>query len=330
MSQILDTEPAAATTDAEPDIMALAMAADAGTLDHANLSTSANPAPAPQDHTSTPAVSGEDAKAQAEQKPAPAAKTDQPAAEAKAESAYQKAQKAADRRDKSWKALEAEKAQVRAESQRIAATQAEIENLRRTVQELKTPAKPAADANGNTAEVYDHLAEKYLEEGNTEMAKLAREQAKKLRTEAPTRAPASAAPAESWKTPQFKSEWQRHTAELLASDPTLNDPANPLVQTANMLTNHKEWAPFFRANPAGIKAALEVAKLMRVASSMDALRKENTAQKAELDRLNKLNQPRRGGPTAPAAGDKAFADMSDSEADAEIRRLAEAADRGGR
>lgn len=329
MTPTLEADPAA-STDAEPDIMALAMAADAGTLDH-NASTPAKPATAPQEPTSTPADSGEDAQTKAEpEKPAAEAKTDKPAAEAKPESAYQKAQKDAERRDKSWKALEAEKAQVRAEAQQIAATKAEIEQLRRTVQELKTPAKPATDANGNTAEVYDQLAQKYADEGDTQMAKLAREQADKLRTQAPTRAPAAPAPAEVWKTPEFQTEWQRHTAELLAADPTLNDPANPLVQTANMLTSHKEWAPYFRANPAGIKAALEVAKLMRVAASVDTLRKEHDAAKAEVERLTKLTQPRRGGPTPPAPGEKSLAEMSDAEADAEIRRLAEAADRGGR
>lgn len=328
MTPTLEADPAA-STDAEPDIMALAMAADAGTLDH-NASTPAKPATAPQDTTSTPADSGEDARNQAEQ-PKPESKAnDKPATPEKPETPYQKAAKDTERKDKSWKALEAEKAQVRAEAQQIAATKAEIEQLRRQVQELKTPAKPATDASGNTAEVYDQLAQKYADEGDTQMAKLAREQAEKLRTQAPTRAPAATAPAEVWKTPEFQTEWQRHTAELLAADPTLNDPANPLVQTANMLTSHKEWAPYFRANPAGIKAALEVAKLMRVAASVDTLRKEHDAAKAEVERLTKLTQPRRGGPMAPAPGEKSLAEMSDAEADAEIRRLAEAADRGGR
>lgn len=319
------------TASTDLDIFALAKAADEGTP--VETSTPAKPAPASQESTSTTAASVESAQTKAEKsKPEskPADKTETPS---KPETPYQKSQKEAERREKSWKALEAEKAQVRAEAQQIAASKAEIEQLRRQVQELRTPVKPPADAAGNTAEIYDQLAIKYAEEGDTKMAKLAQEHAVKLRSEA-GRAPAEATPTatattgEAWKTPEFQTEWQRHTAELLAADPTLNDPQHPLTQATQALVNDKQWAPYFRANPAGIKAALEVAKIQQIAARVPTLEKDLAAKTTEIERLNKLTQPRRGGPAPTAPGEIKLTDMSTGAAEAHVRAMAAAADRG--
>jgi hypothetical protein len=317
----VETTGTATATNTEPDLMALAAAADAGQPVTTAPST---PAPAEQTTPSTPADSG--APAKPDDKPA-TAKPDKPATADKPESAYAKAQKDAERRDKSWKALEQEKAQVRAEAERVKSVQTELEQLRRQVHELRQPPKPAADAAGIDADTYDSLAKKYDEEGDTKMAGLARERAQALRRQAAA-TPAAAAPVDSWKTSEFQQQWQRHTDEIIAADPALNDAQNPVFQATNMLVNHKEWAPFFRAEPHGIKAAVEVAKLMHAAQRVPALQKEIDTHKAEIARLNKLNAPRGGGPTAAPAGEKKLTEMSPDEAEAHVRALAAAADRG--
>lgn len=319
MTALDSTLEAPATADTtEPDIMALAVQADA---EQAQAESQTAPA-APTEKPSPPADSGDDAT-KAAQPTTENAATD--AAPAKPESAYKKAQQAAERKDRSWKALEAEKAAVRAEAERTRQTSQELETLRREVQALRAP-KPAADAAGTPPETYEQLAENYEAEGNSQMAALARKTAQDLRQNG--RATAAAAPTEAWKSPEFQKEWQRQTADVIAADPALNDPENPVFKATNALVNHPQWGGLFRSNPTGIKAAVEVARLMRQAESAATLQKEVETAKAEIKRLTQLNSPRAGGPAARPAGNKKLADMTDAEADDYVRMVAAAADRG--
>lgn len=312
-------EAPATTNTTEPDIMALAVQADAEQAQAESQTATA----APTEKSSPPADSGADAIKPAQPPTENAATDPKPA---KPETPYKKAQQEAERRDRSWKALEAEKAAVRAEAERTRQTSHELETLRREVQALRTP-KPAAEAAGATPEIYEQLAENYEAEGNSQMAALARKTAQDLR-QAPNRAPAAAAQTEAWRSPDFQKEWQRHTAEVIAADPAINDPENPVFKATNMLVNHPQWGGLFRSNPTGIKAAVEVARLMRQAESAATLHKHVETARAEIKRLTQLNSPRAGGPAARLAGNKKLADMTDAEADDYVRAVAAAADRG--
>jgi hypothetical protein len=284
--------------------------------DEAPETPSAAPVPTPSPEPAKPA---EAAKPEPTPKPEDAKAGEQAAG--KEESAFAKAQKGADRRDKSWKALEAEKQEFR---QQKAATEAELAGLRREVAQLRIRANPAKDDHGVTADQYDRLAKRYDEEGNDDMAAAARERAEKLRRQAPAAMTGDGA----WETPEFQKAWAEHTAELVKADATLADGANPVVKAANTLLSDQTWAPFFRARPDGIKAAVEVARLLQRAGESEAIKQKLTAAEAEVQRLSKLTQPQGSPPGAPPRGVKRIEDMADEEARAEILRVAAAADRG--
>lgn len=294
-----------------------------------------------QTKPAAPAAGGDQAKTKAEgekgkkaegETPKPDAKGgEQPAADKttpdKPESAYVKAQKEADRRDRSWKQLEQEKTEFRQER---AATQATVEGLKRELAQLKAQhAGPARDETGATAETYEGLAKKYADEGNDGMAEAAQARADKLRRQAPAATPEpNAATAEAWRTPEFQTQWKAETEALIAEAPELADPNHAITKAANALLADKTWAAHFLARPNGIRAAVEVARLLEKSATIDATKEELKTAKAEIERLNKLTQIRGSLPGGPKSGPRKLEDMSSEEAHNEVRRLAEAADRG--
>lgn len=244
---------------------------------------------------------------------------------------FEKAKKEKERAAEVLKGFQKEKEQLRARDQ---AREAELKQLRAEVQALKKPAAgPAKDQHGFTAETYEKLAKQYEEQGNDEMAQAAREKVAELRAKAT--APAAANAAEPWKDPAFEAEWQGHVKQLIDADPSLADPANPVVVATQGLLNNPVYGRYFRNFPDGIKMAHEVALLMRDAQTASSAKEQLAAKetelktaRAEIERLTGLLQPRGSLPGKPPAGEKDFADMTEEEQDAHMRRVAEAADRG--
>lgn len=331
------TATAPAAEGADLDMLKVAMEADAQ-LENPTSQTPETTADAPQN--GTPPAAGDSAKRKPDDK-APAAEPEKKAAPAKdgtakagdGESAFSKAQKDADRRDKSWKALDQEKAEFRAEKARY---DAELAGMRREVAELRkaasTPSGPARDAHGATAADYEELAKNYEAQGDDRMAKMARERAEALRKQGA--APATGeATANRFADPVFQAAWKQNVEALRASDPELAKPAgeSPLVLAVNQLLVEPTYGKFFTSHPDGIRAAVEVAKLMRSAQGAAELQTKITAMeeqaktdKAEIERLNGLLQPR-GSLPAPHTppGAKKPEDMTD----AEVLAAAAAADR---
>jgi hypothetical protein len=332
------TEQTPATdTSADLDMLAVAMEADQATETPTTETSTGKTANAPQD--GTPTGTGESAKTKPaddksaktpEQKPAADKKDASKAGDEKAESEFTKAKKDQERRDKSWKALEEEKQTFRAEKARM---DAELASVRREIAELrKRPAGPARDEHGATAEDYASLAAKYEAQGKDDLAAAARERAEKLRQQAPA-ASASEPAAEPWKAPEFQAEWKKNVAELMASDPELAKPAgeSPLVAATNHLLTDERWGRYFKSHPDGLKAAVEVAKLMRTAHQSAELQTKLTAMEeqlkkaqAETERLNGLLQPRGSHPSGPLPEGK----RADQLTDDDIKSIAAAADRG--
>lgn len=312
-----------APADTEIDIMKIAEQADA--------EPATTPAPAKTEQP--PASGAQDEKkqdkqpAQGEQKPEQKAADQQPD-DGKA-SQYEKSKKEAERRDRSWKALEAEKEAFRAEKARI---DQELADLRRLQAQARQPAastEPPKDKLGLTATDYDEMAKEYDERGKDDLARAARERAAGLRAQAAT-AGSAAAPS-NFDSPDFQAKWQENIQALVKEDPTLTDPANPVVKAANALTTDKNFGRFFRAAPDGIRAAVEVARLMQKATAAQALtteldttKGELKTAKAEIERLTKLLSPQGSRPTGPAPGAKRPEEMNSDD----IRALAAAADQG--
>jgi len=335
----------AATDTSDADVLAIVQAADAG-----------QPAPAssaaPEKKTDTPPAVGESAtpagddKQDKAEKPNPDAKDGDKSADksdkkpadtktdGKPESAYQKAKKDAERLDRSWKALDEEKARVRAREQQVEQQLARVTQLEQEIAQLKAarsaaPTEPPKDEHGISADTYDQLAKQYEDEGDTAMAKLAKSKAEKLRARAPAAPAAPAASAEVWRTPEFQQKWAAEAAAIVKEDPEVGKPDNPIFQRVQQLVNDPQTARFFRADPAGLRAAVQVAKLEQAAARVPELEKQLGERDAEIKRLNSLLSPRGGPPAAPAPGTKSLDDMTDAEREAFVLAAAAAADRGG-
>lgn len=342
-STLGNAQPATSGADiSDGDLLKMAQQSDAGTLEETPADKPApdagKPAAASQEDGKPPA-DGSDAKngkgEKPEAKPADKDKTtDKPPekpADGGKETSFQKAKADAERRDRSWKALEQEKSEFRAQK---AQTDIELKELRAKVAAIsQAPAGPVKDEHGATAENYDAIAEKAKEEGNDVMAAAATKRAEALRAKA--QQTASAPGVGSFESPAFQAKWQENVNAMIKADPDLADPQHVKTKVINQLISNPAYKPFFQAHPDGIKMAGEVAGLMREAANAQTLRgkhKELEAElatsKAEVARLSGLLQPQGGPPGAPPAGKKSIADMSDSESDAELLRLAREHDRG--
>lgn len=190
--------------------------------------------------------------------------------------------------------------------------------------ERKAPTK--AESN-KEAEVYDKLAKDYRAEGDEDMAKMAEAKAKEIRAKAAPDAQKPTPDTPAHQTPKFKEEWLAHTQELVTARPELNDPKNPVVQQANALLSNEAYRPFFLARADGIKVAVEIADLMAAAAKAKQL--ETTL--AERDKtIAELNKKLGLGEAPPSSGAKTdgvrITDMSDSDAELTLRKLAEQAD----
>lgn len=331
----MDTEPAVPAeitpaTDAQPtppdateiDPMQVAIEADKATTQEPDASPEPKPKPAKSEAADT-AKPGDKGPAKKDAKDANAKPGEQGKPQ---ETALTKEQKEAQRQERSWKALEAEKTAFRQEKQ---AHLAQMDELKRELAQLKqqSAARPVQDENGIGADTWEQLAAKLKREGNEEDAAAAQKRADALRRqESAAKTSQNPAQTDPASTPQFQAEWQRHTTELITDDPTLNDPENPIVKAANHLLNDKQWAPFFRARPDGIRAAVEVARILGKSQEVDAARAELATAKAEIERLTKLTQPRGSHPSAPAGTrPKAANELTESD----VMAAALAADEGG-
>jgi hypothetical protein len=311
------------TADDDVDLMSLAQAADSGKPIEVKPK---GDAPTSTEKSGTPAEKGNDDKKKTPDAEKGKDKTDgkpDPTTE-KPESAYTKAQKEKARLDESWKKLNAEKEALRNNPEFK-----EFSEWKRSKTLGKADKSAKAPAAQYSAEEYDAFAKQYEEEGNEKMAKVARERAEEVRQQAKAQ-PANAG-VEAHKTPEFQAEWQKNFEEVAANEPELQKDGSPLEQAVYNLVNDPTWGAFFLAKPSGIRAAVEVAKMVRQAGMVKGLQEEKTkletdlkASKAEVDRLTKLTALGGSLPPMASSGTKTGADISDDD----LRRMAEAADKG--
>lgn len=324
-----------ATAAAEPDIMKIAMEADAkaealggNPAPAAPAAPAAKPDDKPADKTPDGTTGKPDNKGSAE-KPGdkPADKPADKPEEKKEGSAFDKARKERERQENLLKDFQKEKDAFRAEKAQI---QTEVANLRRELDQLRqrAAAEPVKDKHGLTAKDYKELAKDYAAKGNTEMAEAAKERAAELEQQQPA-APAATTATDAFRTPEFQSAWQKNVQELITANPELGNADSPVVRAANSLVNDQNYGRFFRSHPDGIKAAVEVAQLMQRAESAKTLQTELettkgdlTKAKAEIERLTKLMQPNGSPPAGPAPEGKKPEEMSGDE----ILAIARAAD----
>jgi hypothetical protein len=247
-------------------------------------------------------------KEEAAKTPAPAAavspKADEPKQDEEAPPERTPYQQAVDRKqkdearlDRSWKKLHEEKEEIRRQREQLA----------------RRPESPgSAKDPGKT---YEDLARDYRNKGDHKMAELALEKAEEARDKV-RQADDVPDPDAHWDTPAFQRGWSDVRDTLIRQDPTLADPANPVVKIANDLVNDKEMGPIARSHPNGLKAAVGIARLMIEANSH---RLQVQKLREEVKRLSSLTSVE-GGNGWNASSRRSPDDMSDVEREAHLRR----------
>ena len=177
--------------------------------------------------------------------------------------------------------------------------------LQKQAQELDTQRQQLAAQNGYrddkgvTAEDYEDAAVRLDNEGDTGLAKDAREKAKELKTE-----------SEQAKINSFKAErdqaWEVKRQELMNNNPELRDNSKPITQKAMSLL---QQFPSLTSGPDGLELSVQMAKLALESDNS----KESAAKFDELQqKYNKLEKKTsvQGGFTAEKLdGARSFEEM---------------------
>lgn len=88
------------------------------------------------------------------------------------------------------------------------------------------------------------------------------------------------------KSPQFAEAWEQVRGQTIKANPELEDPKSALYQESTGLLNG-DWGPLFQSHPAGVAAAVEVAKLRMASASTSELTEKIKQLETENNKLKK-------------------------------------------
>lgn len=254
--------------------------------------------PAEEIPSSDPEPEGGKVKPEEKKKTAP-----KPATE---ETLYAKARRlAAEKQEKevlARKAFDAEKTAFAAEKQKIEDEKKEAARIRQEA----IDSQPIRDDKGYSASDYEAFAKKCRDDGDTEMARLAQEQAGKIRT------------AESQRHQQFH---QRKLVEgILSVVEKRQEFKDPQSKEGLALTAILNQFPVLKNVPGGFAAAVAMYDAQRDSSTLPELRKKLDNLEKENKRLNGLTSLPLNSPARKGEGKAA------KNTERDIRRMAEEAD----
>lgn len=139
------------------------------------------------------------------------------------------------------------------------------------------------------------------------------------------KAKAVAAPqATGFENPEFASQWEANRAKVIADNPDLGKQDSPLFKTATGYLSGP-WKDILTAHPAGINAAVEVAKLAIQAESVSELETRVNELEAENKKLRRATQVEATTPTQRGSNSQ----QKKLSVEEEISQLYAAAERAG-
>jgi hypothetical protein len=225
--------------------------------------------------------------------------------------------KSRDRAAKTWAEIEAEKTRLTEERKALDADRARIAG-----QEAKNTASTAAPKY--RPEQYETLARQFDAEGRDDMARIARDEAARLREEAQQARIADQRDA-------LTKAWRANLTEQIKKHPELNDPASELHKRVDALLKSRpvlfSYAEGIDDAVEAIRSRLDADGAEKVRGEKSALENEVAALKRQLTEKERLLQPAKGGPPAPAKPET-FDDLSLDQQRAVIVRELQAADAG--
>ena len=192
--------------------------------------------------------------------------------------------KSNERLDRNWDKLNEEKAALKKERE-------ELEALKQQHQDDQT-----------SPDDYRELAERYKEDGETELAELALEKAKEV--EARKTANEQSKVAES-----IQSNWTENLKDLQEQYPELKDSSSEMARGVENILDQR---PHLRAYSEGIQDAVEFVVSKIAAKKVESLQKENGDLKAQVDELTKQTSVT-GAPPGRESTPKNFDDMSQAQ-----------------
>lgn len=204
-----------------------------------------------------------------------------------------------DRLDRNWKKMQERQAELDRREQELKAHEQKAYKKPDLMQER--------GPQGYSVQEYQQAAAKWREEGETDLAQKAEEEARKLYFTG------------------FQKAWAANMEDLIEEVPDLSDSRKPISIAS---TKVLEKLPFLRQLPDGCRYALRIAQGDVSNSLISELRAENKKLKSEVEKLAKSTRISGSGPSRMRTGEKPFMEMSREERKAQMRELSEMADRG--
>jgi hypothetical protein len=174
--------------------------------------------------------------------------------------------------------------------------EAQLIQREQAIKNREVPAPDDPHPNHSTKEIVDSINE-FLTDGDVDTARAIIEglgqKAEANRNHADT-GPQS---------PQFKEMWETHRVSAIQENPDLAKSDSALFKQASELLA-SPWGEVLGAHPAGVKAAVEVAKLRMSADSVPALTKQVEELQTEIKKLKERTQLGGTGATTRGAPSK--------------------------
>ena len=188
--------------------------------------------------------------------------------------------------------------------------------------EQAAPAKPASQRagpvkSGYTPEQYEALARQFETEGRPDLAKMAGEEASRLRSEESQRQASQAREA-------LVKAWSGNLSAMLEKHAELKNPQSEMHRRVDELLKKR---PVLFSYPEGILDAVDAVKAYITGARAGALEKEVAALKQQLAEKERLLQPAKGGPAVPSRAEN-FDELPLSQQRAALMREMQSADSG--
>lgn len=194
-----------------------------------------------------------------------------------------RAQKKAQALSRSWENADRRHRQAAEREQQLDAREARLAQLEQQIQQRNQPVPNDPMPKYSAGEIAESLSE-FIDDGDFDTAKaLVKSLAQKAEANKAAAAPNSP------DSPAFQQAWEANRKALIQANPDLTDNQSELFKEATGLLQG-DWGQILNSHPAGVTAAVEVAKLRLAAASVPELEAEVARLETEISQLKKATQ----------------------------------------
>ena len=219
-----------------------------------------------------------------------------------------------ERKSKTWNELNADKEALKKEREAFSSEQSRLRSERDEFTKAKAqPNSEFRDEKGHTVRDYEDAAKRFDNDGDDELAKMARDKAGKLQS-------LESQGRQERAVQEFNQKWLNNYTKLAEKDPDLkNESSDTYKQVMNLLQKY----PLLTKDPDGLSYAYEAVSVGRKGRGYDTAQAENAKLREELGKYQKKLAIGGGVATEQPQGEKAFDKLSQEE---QRKRLMASAD----